>query len=73
LPEIRAAIDYVRVIVPSDQNSSLLSLKSVLLHTGWLLPITGIPCDVPVPKNIPSIALLFFTKIGLIIFHKKPI
>jgi hypothetical protein len=31
------------------------------------------PCDVPVPKNIPSIALLFFTKIGLIIFHKKPI
>jgi hypothetical protein len=30
--------------------------------------ITGIPCDVPVP--IPSIALYFFTKIGLIIFHE---
>jgi hypothetical protein len=31
-------------------------------------PITGIPCDVPVPKYTFNVIVLF-TKIGLIIFH----
>lgn len=33
---------------------NLLSFMSVDKHTGSLLPITGIPCDVPVPKKIIS-------------------
>ncbi len=39
-----------------------------------MLPITGIPCEVPVPKNTHSSGLIFvnyFTKIGLILFYKK--
>ena len=26
----------------------------MLLQTGWLLPTTGIPCEVPVPKKVIS-------------------
>jgi hypothetical protein len=71
LPEIRAAIDYVWVIVPCNKQKLVLSLKSVLLHTGWLLPITGILVMYQCLKIYTSIALLFFYKIGLIIFHKS--
>jgi hypothetical protein len=34
----------------------------VLLHTGWLLPITGIPCDVPVPKKYTFNFIAFIYK-----------
>jgi len=29
-----------------------LSFVFWLKHTGWLLPIKGIPVDVPVPRNV---------------------
>ena len=39
-------------IITDDRN--LLSLMLADKHTGSLLPIIGMPCDVPVPKNIIS-------------------
>jgi hypothetical protein len=44
----------------------------VLAQTGWLLPITGIPCDVPVPKKYTR-NLLFFYKNKPIIFCRRAI
>jgi hypothetical protein len=37
------------VIITDDLN--LLSFWSVDKHTGWVDPITGMPCEVPVPRN----------------------
>jgi hypothetical protein len=72
--EIRGLSITYGEIVPCNETQSLLSLKSVLLHAGWLLPITRFPCDVPVSLKYTLIALFyFFLKVGLIIFHKKPI
>ena len=36
-----------------------LSFESSLKHTGWLLPIKGIPVDVPVPKKVTFKKFLF--------------
>jgi hypothetical protein len=40
----------------------------VLKQTGWLLPIIGIPCEVPVPKNVTFKCVNFITKIRFIFF-----
>ena len=42
----------MKLISISIDDLSLLSLRSLLNETGWSLPITGIPCEVPVPKNV---------------------
>jgi hypothetical protein len=55
-----------------DRNSKSFVLKISAFAYG-MVAATGIPCDVPVPKKYTFICFYFFTKIGLIIFHKKPI
>ena len=44
----------VSLVDIKTEDLNLLSFMSADKHTGSLLPITGIPCDVPVPKNITS-------------------
>ncbi|GAB4297740.1 MAG: hypothetical protein Kow0068_21880 [Marinilabiliales bacterium] len=58
------------------EDLNLLSLISVDLQTLHLHPITGTPCDVPVPKNVIRTYLLCFifsiTQIYIVLpdFHK---
>ena len=44
------------------ETRNLLSLELLLKQTGWLLPITGIPCDVPVPKKYTFNVIVFIYK-----------
>ena len=43
-----------------------LSFLLLLKQTGCLLPITGIPCEVPVPRNVIFNCVNFETKISFI-------
>lgn len=36
----------------STETRNLLSRESSLKHTGCVLPMMGMPCDVPVPRNV---------------------
>ena len=59
------------------EDLSLLSQGSLLNETGWSLPITGIPCEVPVPKKVilsTYKSMIFYSLLlnNLCNFTKKP-
>jgi hypothetical protein len=58
--EVWPAIDYKPLIINFYRATTRnrLCLESSLKHTGWSLPITGIPRDVPVPKMVMPFSLI---------------